>query len=571
MSFALTEVIASGMEAAAWEMCASLIRTAYSPNIKERADCSTAICDAAGRTLALATHAPAHLGSTLRLADAIFARFPPETIKPRDMFFANDPYIVGVTHLNDCTVAAPIFVGDDLVGFAVAVAHHSDVGGRVPGSESGDSTSIYQEGIRIPPVKIFDDGVMRKDVWELFLLNSRTPHFSDGDLHAQTAANTRGIERVQALYARYGAETMTTAIADMLDATERRARARIREVLRDGVYEAEDWLDEDGISDNPVKLAVKTTISDGTVSFDFSGCSAQIGSGKNIPLTHTMATVYYCTKSFVDPTLPVNEGLYRAISAVAPEGSIVNPRPPGGVSSRNLTSMILADAILNTFGQAAPDRAMAAGGPYQGIILGGWDPARNRYYVDYENFAGGQGGSTLGDGTDVYQIHMTNTSNLPIEVMELEFPVRVERYELIPDSGGAGLYRGGLGVYRDLRILAPDTELANRSARQKFPPPGLGGGGNGSMGAYLLNPGRDGEAKLPSTCSEYPLGEGDLLNIATPGGGGYGDPLARDPGLVVRDVRGGKVSRTAARDVYGVAVADDGTLDAAETARLRGR
>jgi len=571
MSLALTEVIASGLEAAAWEMCASLIRTAYSPNIKERADCSTAICDARGRTLALATHAPAHLGSTLRLADAIFARFPRDTIKPRDVFFANDPYIVGVTHLNDCTVAAPIFVGAELVGFAAAVAHHSDVGGRVPGSESGDSTSIYQEGIRIPPVKIVDDGMMRKDVWELFLLNSRTPHFSDGDLHAQTAANTRGIERIQALYVRYGMETMTAAIADMLDATERRGRAQIREVLRDGVYEAEDWLDEDGISDRPVKLAVKTTISDGSVSFDFSACGAQIASGKNIPFTHTMATVYYCTKSFVDPSLPVNEGLFRTISAVAPEGSIVNPRPPGGVSSRNLTSMILADAILNTFGQAAPKRAMAAGGPYQGIILGGWDPVRDRYYVDYENFAGGQGGTALGDGADVYQIHMTNTSNLPIEVMEIEFPIRVERYELIPDSGGPGLYRGGLGVYRDLRILAPDTQLANRSARQKFAPSGLGGGGDGSRGVYLLNPESTGGERLPSTCSEYPLREGDLLNIATPGGAGFGDPYTRDPARVLRDVREGKVSRAAARTAYGVVVADDGSLDRSETMRLRER
>lgn len=569
MSFAVTEVIASGLEAAAREMCASLIRTAYSPNIKERADCSTAICDATGRTLALATHAPAHLGSTLRLADAIFARFARETIKPGDVFFANDPYIVGVTHLNDCTVAAPIFVADDLVGFVAAVAHHSDVGGRVPGSESGDSTSIYQEGIRIPPVKLFDDGVMRKDVWELFLLNSRTPHFSDGDLHAQIAANTRGIERVQALYARYGTAAMEASITEMLDSTERRARTRIREVLRDGVYRAEDWLDEDGVSDNPVKFAVTTTIADGAVSFDFTGCSAQIGSGKNIPLTHTMATVYFCTKAFVDPTLPVNEGLYRTVSAIAPPGSIVNPLAPGGVSSRNLTSMILADVILNTFSQAAPERAMATGGSYQGIILAGQDPLRERYYVDYENFAGGQGGTAHGDGTDVYQLHMTNTSNLPIEVMELEFPVRVERYELIAGSGGAGRYRGGLGVFRDLRILAPGTQLANRSARQKFAPPGLDGGGDGSLGAFWLDPEHGEAAKLPSTCSEYPLGAGDLLRITTPGGGGYGDPLTRDPAAVVRDVREDKLSIVDARDTYAVAIAADGTLDAVQTQRLR--
>src|SRR6185503_9859990 len=207
--------------------------TAYSPNIKERADCSTALCDAQGRTLALATYGPAHLGSTLRLVPALYQRFPRETMRPGDVFFANDPYIVGVTHLNDCTIATPIFVGREVVAFAAAVAHHSDVGGRVPGSESGDSTSIYQEGIRIPPIKLFDAGIRRADIWETFLLNSRTPHFSDGDLYAQIAANNRGAQRLEALYRRYPA-AMEAALGEMLDATERRARAAIREQLRPG-------------------------------------------------------------------------------------------------------------------------------------------------------------------------------------------------------------------------------------------------------------------------------------------------------------------------------------------------
>ncbi len=557
MTIALTEIIASSLEAAAWEMCASLIRTAYSPNIKERADCSTAICDMQGRTLALATHAPAHLGSTLRLVDAVLARFPAETLQPGDVFFTNDPYIVGVTHLNDCTVATPIFVDGRPVAFAAAVAHHSDVGGRVPGSESGDSTSIYQEGVRIPPVKLFEAGRRREDVWELFLLNSRTPHFSEGDLRAQVAGNARSAGRIQALYSRYGGTAVEATIRDILDATEQRMRARIGETLAPGIYSAEDWLDEDGVSDTPVRLAVTLTVGERELAFDFSECGPQIPSGKNIPYTHLMATVYFCAKAMIDPALAVNEGMYRAIRVVAPEGSVVNPRPPGGVGSRNLTSMILADAIMNVFGQAAPDRVMAAGGSYQGIILSGDDPKRNRFYVDYENFAGGQGGHYAGDGSDALQLHMTNTSNLPIEVMEVEFPVRVERYALRPDSGGAGRRRGGLGVTRDLRILEPTT-LALRSARQRFPAAGLDGGGEGALGAFLLDPGGEAEQRLPSTLSERPVAKGALLRIETPGGGGLGDPRRRDPEAVARDVRQEKVSPAAARTHYGVAIDEDG-------------
>jgi len=552
MSHVQAEIVASALEAAAWEMCASLIRTSYSPNIKERADCSTALCDVRGRTLALVTYGPAHLGSTLRLVPALFERFPRETMRPGDVFFANDPYIVGVTHLNDCTVAAPIFAGGELVAFAAAVAHHSDVGGRVPGSESGDCTSIYQEGIRVPPVKLVAEGAMRKDVLELFLLNSRQPQYSEGDIYAQLAAATTGIQRVQELHARWGASGMASAIDEMLDATERRIRTLIRDHLRDGTYSASDWLDEDGIHDAPVKLAVTVKVRGEEVTFDFSDCAPQLGTGKNIPYTHTMATVYFCLKAMVDPNASINEGLYRPIEVIAPQGSIVNPRPPGGVSSRNLTSMILADVMIDALGQAAPDRLMVAGGPYQGIILAGPDPVRNRYFVDYENFAGGQGARRDGDGSDVIQLHMTNTSNLPIEVMEVEFPIRVERYSIIPDSGGAGRYRGGCGVCRDLRILGKETVLSVRSARQRFPAPGKNGGLAGGAGAYVLNPGTEGESKLHSTFSEMPLEQGDLLRILTPGGGGLGDPRERAEQEIVTDVREGKVSAEAARAVYGL-------------------
>ena len=570
MAYGKTEVIAAGLEAAAAEMCASLIRTAYSPNVKERADCSTAVCDMQGRTLALATHAPAHLGSTLMLVPAILERFPVDTLRDGDIFFANDPYIVGVTHLNDCTLAAPVFVDGRAVAFVAAVAHHSDVGGRVPGSESGDSTSIYQEGIRVPPVRLYAGGELRRDVLELFLVNSRTPHFSEGDILAQRAAAASGIQRMHEIYSRYGSMVVEQAIGEILDATERRMRARIRETLNEGTYSAEDWLDEDGISNCPVHLAATLTVADGEVTFDFSGCDRQIGSGKNIPYTHTMATVYYCLKAIVDPGLSINEGMYRPVRVIAPVGSVVNPRPPGGVGSRNLTSMILADVMLDALGQAAPQRAMSPAGPYQGIILSGPDPRHDRFYVDYENFAGGHGASRVGDGMDGTQIHMTNTSNLPIEVMEVEFPVRVERYELLTDTGGAGLHRGGCGVSRELRILAQGTVLAVRSARQVYPANGRDGGSPGSLGAYYLETGTTAREKLHSTISERALYAGDLLRIITPGGGGMGDPMHRAAALVARDVTEGLVSAGAAQNLYGVVVSPEGgKVDLVETERLR--
>jgi N-methylhydantoinase B len=570
MKFGQTEIITSVLEAAAWEMCASLIRTAYSPNVKERLDCSAAICDTRGRGLAIATHGSGHLGSTLRLIPSLLERFPLDEMRVGDIFFANDPYLVGVAHLNDCTLVSPVFVDGAVVAFAAAVAHHSDVGGRVPGSEAGDSTSLFQEGIRVPPVMLFSEGKLRKDVLEMFLLNSRTPHFSEGDIYAQTAATASGIRRIQEMYARYGSAVVAHCITEMLDGTERRIRNAIREKLKDGVYRSEDWLDEDGINDDPVKLMAKITVEGDQILFDFTGCAPQLGTGKNIPYTQTMATVYYCLKATVDPNLPINEGLYRTVKVIAPEGSVVNPRAPGGVSSRNLTSMILADVIMDALGQAAPDRLMAISGPYQGIILAGPDPERGRYFVDYENFAGGQGARCNGDGQDVTQVHMSNTSNLPIEIMEIEFPLRVERYEILPDTGGAGRFRGGNGVCRDVRMLSDGTVLTARSARQKFPAQGRQGGDEGTKGAFILNPQNAGGKKLRSTFSEMLLQKGDLLRILSPGGGGLGKPLERDPAAVALDVKAGKVTPDAARNRYGVIVAKDGqTVDAEGTARQR--
>ncbi len=552
MAHAQLEIIASAFEAATREMAASLVRTAFSPNIKERADCSTAICDATGRALSLMTNAPAHLGSTLRLVSAILQRFPAETLRPGDAFLANDPYIVGVTHLNDCTVATPIFHEGRLVAFAAAVAHHSDVGGRVPGSEAGDSVSIFQEGIRVPPVQIYVAGKPRADVLEMFHLNSRMPHYGEGDLMAQMASCTRGNARVQELFVKYGYETMLKCVDEMLDATELRVRTGIRSVLKEGTYSAVDWLDEDGVSGERIKLAVTLTIKDGHLTLDLSDCSPQIASGKNVPLTHSYATAYFCLKSVVDPFVPTNEGLYRAVSVIAAEGLVVNPKPPSAVSSRNMTSMILAEAMLNALGQAAPSRSVAAGGPGQGCISAGADPKTQRYFINYENLAGGQGARCSADGMDVVMINMTNTSNLPVEAMEMEFPLRIERYELVTDSGGPGKYRGGMGIVRDMRLLANNAGVSLRSSRQKFPAPGMAGGLPGGLGTFIRNPGTATETRLGMTTSGTPFANGDVLRVMSPGGGGYGDPRERDPAAVKRDLVEGKISADVARKVYGL-------------------
>ena len=552
MAHAQLEVIAAAFEAATLEMAASLVRTAFSPNIKERADCSTAICDAGGRALSLMTNAPAHLGSTLRLVPAILKRYPLETLREGDAFLANDPYIVGVTHLNDCTVATPVFDGGRVVAFSVAVAHHSDVGGRVPGSEAGDSISIFQEGLRVPPVQIYAAGRVRADMLELFLLNSRMPHYSEGDLLAQMASCARGSARVRELFAKHGFETMLLRIDEMLDATERRVRSRIRSELREGTYSAVDWLDEDGLTDTPVKLAVKLTVKDGHLTLDLSDCSPQLGSGKNVPLTHSYATAYFCLKSVVDPFVPTNEGLYRTVSVIAREGLVVNPVAPAAVSSRNMTSMILAEALNNALGQAAPTRSVAAGGPGQGCISAGSDPANGKFFINYENLAGGQGARCSADGMDVVMINMTNTSNLPVEAMEMEFPLRIERYELVTDSGGPGKYRGGMGIVRDMRLLANNAGVSLRSSRQKFPAPGMAGGLPGGLGTFIRNPGTATETRLGMTTSGTPFANGDVLRVMSPGGGGYGDPRERDPAAVKRDLVEGKISADVARKVYGL-------------------
>jgi len=535
------EVVARHLLASAEEMGATLMRTAFSPNIKERADCSTAIFDAAGQVVALAQRVPIHLGSMVGAVDAIRARFPADEIRPGDMFIANDPYNGGGSHLPDINVIAPVFCEARIVAFVANIAHHADVGGMVPGSEAAICKTIYQEGLRIPPVKIMAEGKVDRDLIDLILLNSRTPQERDGDLKAQFAANVVGVRAVTGLMQRYGVVEAEAAITAYLDFTERRFRSAIAK-LPHGTYHAEDFLDGDRDGER-CKIRLALTVGEGQLRFDFAGSGRQVESARNIPYRALLATVYTVAKSLLDPDVPANAGYYRTLDIEAPAGSVVGPVPPAAVGARSISCGVLGDVVAAALSQAMPDKALARSGPHHLIVLSGTDPRTGDYFVNYETVAGGMGARPYRDGVDAVRVHASGASNLPVEALEHAYPFMIERYALWEGSGGAGTYRGGMGVLRDYRILADDVTVSLSSERQNVSAAGMEGGGAGRAGEFVYNPGQPDERKLPAAAGEVALPRGSVLRIATPGGGGYGAPASRDSAAIERDLREGRTHR----------------------------
>jgi N-methylhydantoinase B len=562
-----TEVVGHRFTAAADEMMATLIKTAYSPNIKERRDCSVGIFDGDGNLIALSAIAAIHLSSLLGLVSNIRARYSPEHLCPGDVLITNDPYSGGGSHLPDLTVASPVFVGGRLVAYVANIAHHSDIGGKVAGSESADCTSIFQEGLRVPLVKLVEHGEVCQTVIDFVLLNSRTPREREGDLRAQIAANTTGTRRVEDIYARFGADTVPKATAALLDYAEARTRAEIAR-LPDGAYEAEDFLDNDGMGDTRVRLKAKITISGDRIHFDFTGTAAQARGSRNMPLSATQSTVFYAVKAITDPALPPNSGYFRAIDLTVPAGCILNCQAPAAVGDRVATANILGDVLLSALSKAAPQRVMAGCGPLHGLIFSGIDMRHNDYFVDYETYGGASGGLADQDGRDAVRVHVSGAANLPIESVEQEFALTVDRYELIVDSGGPGKFRGGLGTRRDVTMWGDKAHLAGRGLRQVEGARPLFGGSEGRTGQFVLNPDASGEQKLASSFSELAVEPGTTVRVETPSGAGYGDPFARDPERVLRDVIEGKVTVQSAERDYGVVVTN-GVLDSTATEKLR--
>jgi N-methylhydantoinase B len=561
------EIVSHRLRAAAEEMMATLIRTAYSPNIKERRDCSVGIFDARGQLLALTAIAPLHLSSLLGVVEHVTRRFPLQTLRPGDGILANDPYNGGGSHLPDLTVATPVFADGEVVAFVCNIAHHSDVGGKVPGSESADCTSIFQEGLRLPPVKLVAEGRVQDDIINIVLLNSRTPQEREGDLKAQIATNATGVRRMQELIDRFGRAGACAAFDAILAHGEARARAAIAALPR-GSWSNEEIIDSDGLGPAALRARVTVTVEGDRLRFDFAGSDPQMRGARNMVMGATLAGVYYAVKALVDPDLPPNAGTFRPIEVTAPPGSLFNATPPAAVGDRSSLGNLLGDLIFGAFAQAVPERIMAGCGPLAAMTFSGIDPRNGRYFVDYETYAGAAGAQHDQDGKDAVRVHISGAANLPVEAAEHEFPLAVLRYELIEDSGGAGTFRGGLGTRRDVQVFAAEGRLVGRALRQVVAPRGHGGGHDGSLGRFDLRPGTDRSEKLEATFSDLPIATGEVVRIETPAGAGFGDPLRRDAARVLDDVADGKVGAEAARRLYGV-VLRDAAVDAAATASLR--
>jgi N-methylhydantoinase B len=514
------EVVARYLLGVTEEMGAALTRTAFSPNIKERADCSTAIFDGNGNVVALPQRVPIHLGSMVGVVDAILQRYERAEIRPGDMFMANDPYHGGGSHLPDINVIAPVFVGDEIVAFVANIAHHADVGGMVPGSEAAVCSSIFQEGIRIPPVRIMVEGKLNRDVLDILLLNSRTPDERAGDLRAQFAANTVGLRAMQDLFERYGVASLQQTMGGYLDYTERRFAAAIA-TLPKGTYTAEDFLDGNNEGERAA-IRLTLTVGEGKLNFDFSGSAPQLQTARNIPYRALIATIYTVVKSMLDPEVPANAGYFRTIEIQTPVASIVGPVSPAAVGARAISCAVLGDVIAVALSQAMPGKALARSGPHQLIVLAGDDPRNGRYFVNYETIAGGMGARSYRDGMDAVRVHASGSSNLPVEALEHAYPFLIERYALRDGSGGAGTFTGGTGVVRDYRVLGDNVVLSLSSERQHVAAAGSEGGEDGAVGRFTLDPDTPQERRLPAAAADIRLVRGQVLRVSTPGGGGFG-------------------------------------------------
>ena len=606
---ATLEIIRNACAAIAEEMNANLIRTGYSPNIKERRDCSCALFDAAGEMISQAENMPVHLGAMPFSVAAAIEAFPPETLEPGDGILLNDPFRGGA-HLPDLTLVTPVFAGDSgdsdesdkrIVAYAANRAHHADIGGARAGSVAADSTEIYQEGLRIPPIQFYENGAVDETALEMILANVRTPDERRGDLRAQEAANRTGRRRFGELVGKYGTEYLRSALEEIKEYSERRMRAEI-DALPDGSYRFEDVLDDDGQGNTDLPIVAEVTIDGDSVSVDFDGTAAQTEGPVNAVFAVTASATYYAVRCVTDPDIPPNHGCYRPIDIHTPEGTIVDPTLPAAVVGGNLeTSQRVTDVVLGAFAEADPERVLAGSqGTMNNVTFGGIDRRSSRDsardgstgngsatdesvadgpaggdgdkgtpYAFYETQGGGFGGRAGLDGIDGIHVHMSNTMNTPVEVLETAYPLRVIRYEYRPDSGGAGQYRGGLGLRRDIGVRDGWATFSLLADRRRHAPYGLAGGTEGAPGdAYCFEDALssngpiakattgartesdDGE-RLPGKVVRE-LAPGTVVSVRTPGAGGYGDPADRDREALARDVELGKVSSDAARRAYGV-------------------
>ncbi|SFO93530.1 N-methylhydantoinase B [Cohaesibacter marisflavi] len=528
------EVIGSALSSIVEEMGEALVRASYSTNIKERRDCSTALFDNKGNTLCQAEHIPMHLGSFIGILPHIMKRFDIADIKPGDVFIGNDAYEGGATHLPDIVMAEPIYVEEMLVGWAVNTAHHSDF------ADLGHE-HIFQEGIRIPPVRLYKAGELQEDIQNLFLLNCQVPHERISDLRAQMSANRLCVQRMQDLCAKYGTEKVLAAGEELQDYAERKMRAGIA-AIPDGTYSFSDIFDSNQWKER-MEFSVDITVAGDEMTLAFDG-PPQVRSGLNMIYTSLLASCYYAVKAVVDPTILPNAGLARPLTVTAPEGSILNCKHPAAVEGRIAACQRVADIIEGALAKAIPSKVPAAGnGCCTGAIFNG-TREDGSIWVYLETIGGGGGARPTKDGLSGIQVHLTNTSNLPVEALELEYPLTLLRYELVDGSAGGGQYRGGMGIRRVYRVEQP-CRFSVEASRVSSCAWGLEGGKPGEMTHLDFG---DGRTEFKGMADLKP---GQVVEIVTPGGGGYGDPAKRSEEAIERDLAEDRISKDYAKQVYG--------------------
>jgi N-methylhydantoinase B len=548
------------------EMALTILRTAYSGVLKDNMDYSTAFADGEGRTVAQGLTLPAHLSSFPDALAATIARYG-DRMKPGDVYCLNDPFEGGM-HIPDVFVLKPIFFEGERLAFAATICHQTDMGGRVAGSNASDSTEIYQEGLRIPPVKMFDRGEPNETLFRIFEKNVRMPTRVLGDIRAQLSACHIAEEAFLRLLHRHGAKPVKAYMEEILDHTERLTRAILRE-LPDGEWSFEDWIDDDGVDyGKRIRLFVTFRKRGDSLVADWTGTSPQPKGAITNTLSFTKAATYTALKSVLSHDVPCNAGFYRAIDVIAPPGTIANGVLPAASAARGLTGFRMLDTCLGALGQMLPARAIAASeGGNTGVSIGGYHPDR-RPFIFVEFICSAWGGRAWADGLDGNANLMANMSLPPVEITEAEQPLQVLCTEFVQDVGGAGKFRGGASIRRDYRLLEEEAVLQVRADRHDIRPYGLFGGRPGRPSRNIMNPGTEGR-ELPGKLT-MTMKRGEVFRHEQPGPGGFGDPLERDPARVARDVRNEFVSREAARREYGVVFRGEGfEVDEAATAALR--
>ena len=551
------EILSNGLRSVADETYIALMKSAYSTNIKERHDHSTAIVDPRGRLVVQAENSLAiHLGSMMGLMHTLLAKVPLDQIREGDIFAGNDPYAAGGSHLPDVNLAMPVFVGGELLCFVCNIAHHADIGGMAPGSMAGGMTEIYQEGLRIPCVRLFREGQLVEDVFEILLLNARLPEERRGDYYAQVAACRLGARRVREIAEARGTALVRAAFDEIIARTESRLRAALASVPP-GEYRFEDVMDDDGLgtTDIPVRLriVVPRDAARERVLFDFTGTGPQVKGNINSTITATQAGVLYALKALLDPDVPNNQGLFDVVEIVAPKGTIINAAFPAAVAARANTAQRIVDVVIGALAPAVPGAAVgAANGANTTAVFFGHDARRGRDYVYLETLGGGFGGRATKDGKDGVQVHITNTSNLPVEAIEMEYPLLVESYGFVGDSGGPGRFRGGMGLRRVVRPVGHSMVFSGQGERFVHQPWGIFGGGEGGTGCFRKLT-QSGEQPLPTKPLNVEVSPSEGVVVETPGAGGYGKPSERAGEALRQDLVSGKFSREYLARHYGYA------------------